>query len=208
MKAKFDLKKIERNTYLIYHQDGLWDIFVGLIFLGYGICVAYGFTSIAVIIPATLAAFIPNLIFLKKKFTQPRLGYVVPGPERKNKEARKKRLLVVVGIFSFLAGVVNFLAFTVDSAWITWIKDLELIPFGAVLSLIALSIAIIYFIKRFIVYAIIILATFVIGHLMEIVFPAYFIFLGVVFLVVGLYYLVNFIKKYPLASREELNSVG
>ena len=65
-------RKLERKTYLYYHQDGLLDLIIGAMILGFGLneltdTAIWGFLAVLSII-----AYVP----LKNRITFTRLGYV------------------------------------------------------------------------------------------------------------------------------------
>ena len=73
MVSDINLKEIQRRVYMTFFQDGLWDIFLGLFILGWGLSIL------------TEAAYLPGISFLgiyfviwgiKKWLTYPRIGYV------------------------------------------------------------------------------------------------------------------------------------
>ena len=97
MSEQIDLKGLEKRAWRSAFQDGIWDIYLGLLFLGLAIAPfgdAFG-------LPADLGGMIIILcwnsmtvlfLILGKKFiTIPRIGFVKFGAKRKK---MKKRLLV------------------------------------------------------------------------------------------------------------------
>ncbi|MDH4292277.1 MAG: hypothetical protein OEV56_06690, partial [Dehalococcoidia bacterium] len=73
MVSDVNLKEIQRKVYMSFFQDGLWDIFLGLFMVGWGLAIL------------TEAAYLPGIYFLgiyfaiwgiKKWLTYPRIGYV------------------------------------------------------------------------------------------------------------------------------------
>jgi len=68
-----ELRTIERKVYMSFFEDGVWDIFLGLFILGWGLSIL------------TKAAYLPGVSFIgiyfvmwgiKKWLTYPRIGYV------------------------------------------------------------------------------------------------------------------------------------
>ena len=197
MNHSLDMKKIERLAYLKYHQDGIWDILIGLGFLGVGVLIAAGLSSYVGVYPAIIAAFIPSLIKAKKSFTQSRLGYIQPSASRRTKEKRQLMLLQIAGFLSLAAGIFNFVAFTGHTDWQTMVRNLGLIPLGMVLSATVFIVGSILAMKRFMVYGILILGFFIFGHFYGIPFPEYFALLGLIISISGTITLIRFLRKYP-----------
>lgn len=201
MIEKIDLKKIERKVYLTYHQDGIWDIFIGMAFLSVGILVAVNLTSFVGIYPAVIAGMILFLIKAKKSFTQSRLGHIEPSDKWRIKEKKNLMILQIVGFLSVVAGIINFVAFSGRADWQISIRDLGLIPFGVVCSTIIFIVGSLLGMKRFLFYAVLILGFFIVGHYADTPFYAYFILLGLIITICGIIVLVRFIRRYPRPER-------
>jgi hypothetical protein len=199
MSTELNLDKIEKKVYLSYHQDGLWDIFLGIFFFATGILWVFDQVVFAGIVPAVM---LPSAINIKKSFAQSRLGYAKFSPERKAKEKKGVAGLVMVFTLTAIAGAVCFLAFTDTGGMLDWIKDLGLIPFGATLAFVTGAIGLMFGIRRLLLYALLILAVFVAGHMFNSDPPVYFLFLGLIFLIVGIVMLIQFMRKYPRVTGE------
>ena len=195
-----DLKKIERRAYLTYHKDGIWDIFMGMSFLSVGILKYLNLTSFVGIYPAIIVCLIPLLIKAKKSFTQSRTGFIEPSSRWRIKEKKNLIIFSIVGFLSAIAGLFNFMAFGGNANWQTLIRDLGLIPFGIVISIITFIVGALLGIKRFLIYAFIIMGVFIAGHYSGTPIHVYFILLGVIISLTGLVVLIWFIRKYPKAE--------
>lgn len=198
MEQNVNLEKIERKAYLSYHQDGLWDIFLGIFFLGMGILMFFN----TIYLMGGLVALLIVAIPIKKSFNSSRLGYVKFAPKRQTQEKMSRAKLTIILTFTAILGLVNFMAFSGNADWQIWIKNLGIIPFGFVLSLVLGAVGLFFEIKRFILYAGLILAVFIAGHLTNTYPPTYFILPGIVFLIVGLIMLIKFLHKYPRLKKE------
>lgn len=199
MSQEIDLKQIERKAYLSFYQDGIWDLFIGLAFIGMAVGVIYNNTGITALIPALGIVIVPGL---KKLITLPRLGYVKLSPAREGKIRKNISALVLLLTFTAVFGGIVFFAYTGNSGWQRWIKSLALIPFGAVLSLIAGAVGFLYGIKRVLIYAVLILVIFVIGHILEFRPTFHFTVIGITMTLVGFALLIRFIGKYPKPGKE------
>ena len=102
MNKPIDLKAIEKRAYMKYHQDGVWDIFLGLIMLAMGLMMieVLNITWYTVLV-AVACIF---MTVAKKLVTFPRIGFVKFGRERK----KKKINTIVVLSISFIFGMVMF----------------------------------------------------------------------------------------------------
>jgi hypothetical protein len=103
MTGDIDLKRIERSAWESYFQDGLWDIFMGLLMLGMGIEIISGETVWYMIVVA-LAVLVP--IIGKRFITNPRLGRVKFGRSRRLKQ---KKVIAVLGLSSLVGVAIFFL---------------------------------------------------------------------------------------------------
>ncbi len=111
MNAPLNLKELERKAFRSFYQDGIWDIFFGLIMLAMYISSLFnesgngGLKTLSLILPEIFAVMF--LIFGKKYITAPRLGNVEFG------KTRKRNLVYIFGInvFSLILGLGLFFAF-------------------------------------------------------------------------------------------------
>lgn len=199
MEQNVNLQKIERKAYLSYHQDGLWDIFLGIFFLGTGI---FMFFNTIYLMGGLIAALVPGAMIIKKSFATGRLGYVKFAAKRQTQEKMSRTKLTIILTFTAMLGLVNFMAFSGNADWQIWIKNLGIIPFGLVLSLVLGAVGLFFEMKRFVIYAGLILAVFIAGHLTNTYPPTYFIVPGIIFFIVGLIMLIRFLHKYPRLKKE------
>jgi len=204
MDSKINLKEIEKKTYLAYHGDGLWDIFAGLFLMSVGFFMIYGAPYLMGIIPATL---LPVVFGAKKSFVLPRMGYVKFSPERQAREKEGHKKLSVLLTITALAGVFVFWAFTGDADWQVAVRGLGLIPFGIVIAAVSIACGILFGLKRFTVYGVLIVVFFIAGHLANSDPPAYFILIGFIIFIVGLVMLIRFVRKYP-KNKEDIPYVS
>jgi hypothetical protein len=202
MEQDVDLKEIERKAYLSYTKDGFWDICLGLFFLLQGIAFAVRWLALMGTAGALIAVLVPTFMSLKKAIAVPRLGYVKFSPERQAKLKRGKLLLCVVLTFTALLGMVVFLAYSGQSSWKLLLRDLQLIPYGFVLAVAVGAVGFLFEIRRYLYYAVLILAAFIVGPTMNAKPDLYLIPLGVVFFVIGMVLMVRFLRRYPKSVRE------
>ena len=111
MSERISLKELERKAWRSFFQDGLWDIYLGLLLLGMGSGRLAGYIGLPEesgwsLLP-NLAMSIVSMIFLwagKRFITVPRMGRVKVGQKGKARK-RKARMLVTASV---LVGVVLF----------------------------------------------------------------------------------------------------
>jgi len=104
MSEKIDLKELERKAFRSTFQDGLWDIFMGLLLLNVGLGTVVGgmlemslkslWWIVLIIVPLPFLALI--VFWAGKKFiTTPRIGLVKFGPQRKARMRNVRAVLFV-----------------------------------------------------------------------------------------------------------------
>jgi hypothetical protein len=108
MTERIDLKNLEKKAWRSTFQDGLWDIYLGLIFFGLGIGwigdyigLFYPFGTLILIFSIDIIAVL--IITLGKKYiSTPRLGQVKFGEKRKKRKKWLKIFLSLNVIFSLI----------------------------------------------------------------------------------------------------------
>jgi hypothetical protein len=101
MNDKINLKQLEKKAWRATFQDGLWDIYFGLIIMGMGLAPLGRFLGLPETIGVLMLVFswdiVAGLIFILGKIyiTRPRIGFVKFGQIRKR---RNKLLAVFLGI--------------------------------------------------------------------------------------------------------------
>lgn len=106
-----NLNEAEKKTFRTAYDDGLWDLFLGSIFLMFAVApflsVYLGdFWSSAVFLPVWLIIYL-TIRWVKKNVVLPRVGIVKIGPDRTRK---LKRFTVVMLIINVLALILGFVA--------------------------------------------------------------------------------------------------
>lgn len=147
MSQNINLKEIERKAWSAFYQDGLWDIFLGLLLLAMAISallsdigasqpLQYG-TLIALEALAILV-----LLVAKRLITVPRMGRVKFGPKRRRKLSKVSVILAI----SALLGVAFFLAAQAITGNLSKWMTLEFIfPAGWVVNCIVIFSLMAYF---------------------------------------------------------------
>jgi len=208
---QIDLSGLEKKAWRSSFQDGIWDIYFGLLFLG----LAVAFFGDIFGLPEELGSMIIVLfwntitvLFLilgKKYITIPRIGYVKFGAKRKKTKKRLLAFLVFNIVLAFLFLFVN-ISGTFELLNIGGI--IEPLVIGLLLITVPLSV-LAYFLEfnRLYVYAIF----FGLGFFnSELLYPfvgsPLDIFLsqglvGIAVSSIGLIYLIQFLRKYPSSKK-------
>jgi len=113
MSEKINLKELERKAFRSTFQDGLWDIFLGMLLLNMGGSTLLGGSEMSplwsMIVLTVFAGVVLFLFWAGKKFiTTPRIGSVKFGAQRKSKLKRVRLVLfmsVLVGALMSIWGV-------------------------------------------------------------------------------------------------------
>jgi hypothetical protein len=204
---QIDLSGLEKKAWRSAFQDGIWDIYFGLLFLGLGITPfgeSFGLPEelgTMIILLCWNSITVLFLILSKKFITIPRLGFVKFGTKRKK---LKKRLLAFLSFNLILALIFIFINISGIFESLNVGVFFEPLIIGLLLITVPLSV-LAYFLEfhRLYIYAII----FGMGFFnSELLFPLVgspldlFLSLGLVGIIViliGSVYLARFIRKYP-----------
>ena len=200
MNEKMSLQEIKRQVYLYYSEDGLADISLGLVVLGFGLLLLMD-------LPAFVGALglIPILIWYlgKGSLVVPRVGSIQPGP------ALKKRFL---GFFINLCfvGIGVFILFLLGrGSGESFFSRYSLSLFGFVLALGISSLGFLMNAVRFYYYGILVFAAMAVGEYLKSSITAVDPFLvgvisaGSIILAAGLILLIRFLSKFPVISLED-----
>ena len=213
MTESIDIKKMEKMAWKSTFQDGLWDIYFGLIIMAMGFPWLGGFFGLPETVGMLVTIFSWDIgamiiLFIGKKYiTRPRMGFVKFGQIRKK---RNKNLSLFLGLM---------VAFTVTTFIFTLLGIFQLkMPGFLVMLLIGLLFItlpfslIAYFLqlKRLYIYALLGGFGLFISELLEPIIGAPFhdvvTFggIGLVVTLTGLTLFLKFLHKYPLKKEEGL----
>ena len=211
MSTQINLKEIERNAFRSTHQDGLWDMYFGLVVMAMSIFMyhpAGGYTPLNPVMAVLIISAAGSLFMVGKKcITLPRMGQVKFGPMRKRKGIT---LAIVLGVLVLLQVVLlGFTAF----GWLNpeatgrindflTSRDLMDVAVATIAALIVGgSFTLIAFFNDFTrgyyIALMASLATFLMVYLNQ---PLYPILLGALILLPGLVLFVRFLRDYPLRT--------
>jgi len=199
MQKDADLKKLIRRTYFSFFQDGLWDIFLGLFILGWGVGIL---TDMAYLVGGWFVCFYFIIWGLKRWLTYPRIGYVKLG-DREQKI--RLGISIVMGVM-VLVGLVFAFAFITDERP-KWLMDYFPLIFSGILSVVVSGISISMGVYRFLVYAMIIFIAGSIHQWSDIEWAYTYIGAGGLIGLIGIIILVRFVRHYPKQTEEVMDGV-
>lgn len=216
MANDLNLKQIELRAFRSTYQDGLWDIYLGLVVVCMAIFIYHptnGYTPLNIILAVVMITAAYSLFFLGKKFiTVPRLGQVRFGEMR----ARKKRTLaIILGVFVlFQIGLVGLTTLGWSNPQVSEKVNRFLVERNASLLAVAcigslmVGISMIVmayfsdFLRGYYIAILMALAVFLMIFLNR---PAYPIIIGGLIILPGLVLFVRFLKNYPLPQKGTTN---
>ncbi|NYT16379.1 MAG: hypothetical protein GKC02_10565 [Methanomassiliicoccales archaeon] len=190
-----DLKKVERQAFGSYLQDGAWDIFIGFLLL------AFGLRNLTDNAYFTLLIFVGIAIFIleRKYITVPRLGTARFGRQRE----RNHTLLVLGVAISVVATVGVWIASTLFLDNVTSLMDLVMV--GLTVLVFAM---ISYFMGsyRLFVYGVMIAMLLYLGGVVDDQLGGIIsLFAGGVVLVLGFSLMIRFVRRYPRFKEDTLD---
>jgi hypothetical protein len=190
MVEDISLKEIQRKVYMTFFQDGLWDIFLGLFILGWGLAIL------------TDATYLPGVTFIglyfaiwgiKKRLTYPRIGYA-----RFSATSRRRITVrfVILGVVVMLVGVIVAVLWGIGTRP-QWLADYFPLVFNGILAAIVCFIAYWARVNRFYLYAVLIFLGAVFHLWLGVRWEFGFIGAGGIIVLIGLGILIIFLRKYP-----------
>lgn len=209
MKEPIELKELEKKAYRSTFQDGLWDIFMGMILLNLGVGPLFIWlfnlpeilNTIIFSLGWNILAFL--IFYLGKKYiTIPRIGFVKFGPKRKAKTTKLKIFLFSVFIVNLILIILPFSGITdyihIERLFLIILLGLGMFTFPFCVIAYFLDFTRLYF------YAFSAGIGFILAEILRLIvgnpFENIFTFGGIggIIVVIGIYYFILFLKKYPL----------
>jgi hypothetical protein len=216
MTGEIDLKQIERKAFRSTYQDGLWDIYWGLIVICMAVFIARpeeGYSARNILLMLASFLFSYSLFWFGKKYiTLPRMGQVVFGSARKMK---KKTLAVILGVVILFQLAIVLISVT---GWLNqvWMMKVSIfLQLGGTERLMVAAIGALFLGPAMILiayfndfprgYYIAILMTLAVFLMILLNQPVYPLILGLAILLPGLILFFRFLQKYPLHNEEADN---
>lgn len=185
-----NLKEIQRKVYMSFFQDGLWDIFLGLFLLGWGLAIL---TDIAYLPGITFIGLYFGIWGVKKRLTYPRIGYA------RFSETSRRRItarVLILGVVVLLVGVMVAVLWGIDRRP-QWLADYFSLIFNGILAAVVCVVAYWARINRFYLYAVLIFLGGVFNLWLGVRWEFGFIGAGCVIVLIGVVVLIIFLRKYP-----------
>ncbi|MFX0000952.1 MAG: hypothetical protein ACFE9Q_13375 [Candidatus Hodarchaeota archaeon] len=213
MTESIDLKSLEKKAYRSVFNDGLWDLFIGMLILNLGVGPLFNhlFESLDLLAPL-ISSLIWNIIALlifilgKKYITIPRVGYVKFGPKRKSKQLKLKIFLICV----FLVNLILFTLRLTDLIDYNQIQPFLItlflgfgifaIPFCVMAYFLDFTRLYFYAFSAGLGFFFVDLLNPIVGNPLGLIIT--FGVIGGIIIIIGLYYFIHFLKKYPLSKEE------
>ena len=193
-----NLKEIQRKVYMTFFQDGVWDIFLGLFVLGWGLSILTEGTYL----PGALFVVLYFTIWgIKKWLTYPRIGYVRFSATSRQ---RIKVRFVILGIVVMLLGVMISVLWGIGTRP-QWLADYFPILFNGMLAAIVCLAAYWVRVNRFYLHAALIFLAAVFHQWFGIEWEFGFIGAGSIIVIIGVALLIRFLRKYPRMVEEASN---
>ena len=211
MDTQLDLKQIERKAFRSTYEDGLWDIYFGLIVICMSIFIyrpASGYSPMNIILALLAMSVAYSLFWAAKKYiTVPRMGQVRFG------DIRKKKKTTMVVFLSFVVLVQLILLGLTALGWLDpevsvrvngFLKsrdlmDLTVALIGSLIVVSGMTLTAYFsdFPRGYFIAAMMALAVFLMIYTNQ---PIYAILIGLLICIPGVVLFIRFLKKYPLPA--------
>ncbi len=202
MSQKINLKEIERKAYTSYHQDGLWDLYLGLLLAVMSISDLLFGNIESTLWRYAMYAVVIGLVYLifwagKKFITVPRMGLVKFGPARKVRQ-KKTAAIITISVLAGVIAMVLLLAVKSDpSGWEAVLEGRGLFAAGLGVWIAFIFSLGAYFMNfaRLYVYGVFFALGFSGAILLD--SPIMFFVAGCLILLPGLVIFIRFLRDYP-----------
>jgi hypothetical protein len=194
METDTDLKRFEKRAYLSFFRDGLWDICLGLFFIGWGAgllwdAAAYGSIWFLVLY---------FLVFgIKRRWIVPRTGYV-------RMDRQMRRVLVGFVLLLGLTALLGVFAVVVFSGNTrpAWLDDYFPLLFSAVIALPVSFVGVWFAVRRYYGYALLVLVGGALNVWLDLPWAYGFFGAGGIVAAAGIALLVTFLRTCPRPETE------
>jgi hypothetical protein len=192
-----DLQALEHSAYRDTYSDGIIDIFVGVSMVWIGVAWIWlpDIAGLAGIFPAI---FVTVMLQARKRFLEPRVGYVKWAGPRRRWEQRNLAIALVTGVVFLLLGIGVYIVASGSSADSTVLTMIGPGLIAWLLALLAIGLAFIMETWRMLAYAAILIVAGIITAWAD-ASPGWpLLTAGVPITIVGIVILVQFICQNPV----------
>ena len=194
-----DMREIERKVFMVYNEDGLVDIALGFVFLGWGVLLVVGPPFLITLLgPIALGIW----YFGKRLIAAPRVGLIEPGEKMADRNRNLAVALLFLGALAFVGILIGVLGGS---------SALEEYALGLVGLVVAGGVCVLAYLlqaNRLYAYATLLFLAFTGGAALAERITAVDAFLvsiivaGALIMVFGLVVLARFLRRYPLPVEE------
>jgi vacuolar-type H+-ATPase subunit I/STV1 len=194
------LSPADENRIMTYLNDGIAEIYAGLIIMMFGI---FLFSEMFWLIGAFIAVFIPLYASSKRTYTAPRLHLLDDKPAKREYTGFVAFLAITI-IFGVLVLALGILVYSLIQAeilpqWIrVWFSEYAWVLAGLLPAGFFIVAGLISGATRLYGYALLSLAIFTIGLLAGVPLPFLMLLFGGIVLLIGLVILYQFVNRYPI----------
>ena len=211
MTENIDLKELEKKAWRSTFQDGLWDVFFGLLFLGMGIYKNTQFFGLDDTFSLIMILMVWNFLLVilfgvgKKWITIPRMGFVKYGKERVVKKVKLVIFLLFMVVLNVIFLFLPFSGLNIRLDAFTLMLILGLLLMTLPICVVA------YFLQFERLYLIAIMGGLglSIGELLRPIVgsPLHYIItfctIGGIITAWGIFIFIRFVKEYPSPKKEQ-----
>ena len=195
-----DLKQVERESFLIYFNDGILELVVGIIMVGIYGCLQY---DIPPLIGVWAAVGLPLWALMKRLITAQRVGIVNFKGESERRHRRSKQLFRLgLGAFMITGLLVFLLLKKLSLDFHATFQALPMAPFYLIGIMGLVILAWNFRMNRYWYLALLVFLVASISPLLNSDGLLGFLLLGIVFMAIGLNLLVKFLRTYPKPKLE------
>ncbi|MFX1318366.1 MAG: hypothetical protein ACFE9D_08490 [Promethearchaeota archaeon] len=199
MSERIDLKALERKAYTSYHQDGIFDIILGLAIIFFGLTLLPLLEeSMTYLWGGTFIVWFISYGVAKKSITVPRMGYVEFSPSRRYRLVFLFSLLVIVNVVIFA-----FMMFGLSVAAVLFLNQYGLLVVATVGGGLFAVFGWATQIYRLFGYGAITFLAFSAAHVFVLPITYPIIAIGIALAGLGFVLLYQFLRKYPKTRESE-----
>ena len=189
---------LAKQAYLRYHNDGVWDLFLGIWLTASAVSF---FLDLAFFMGIWAAVLVPAAAGAKKSFTQRRLGFVRFVPEQRARENLFRMMVKFLVAGTIVLALVMFALLGSEGSFIERMRGFGIVPVGVLIAIPLAGLGLALGVTRFVLHAMLILLAFVAVHAAGVHAGWAFLGPGILILVFGLVLMIGFMRRYPRETR-------